>query len=363
MTNKTAGEDNFFWIKKYLISKTMSLKIASAYKDSFDRKYWAEQIGSSGNIDELYVIVRDASNNGLPTLYSYVNPLYRLQNYIEESGEIEQLSDFNDEHKKKLFEEAGNGKKYSIVTIKTYYGLVNSFFKYIEKNSPQKISFGLTGLTNKVVQELSEGDASNFQFISFDDLCSFLDHLEKYKPRRKRINHIRFMVKLIIFGSLNSEEVSKLRVNDLAWEKISDKYIKGEFLRVSVQKHSNPQRDVLISGELIRRDMDRYLEEYISGETSEDLLFYTSRGKPYRAATIYQQIDRIIDDSKMEFMIGTLKKSYAAKLMIDDVDYAVIARLFGSNNTELDNLYLYIAKSGLKKRGKNLARLNCLKIV
>ena len=120
------------------------------------------------------------------------------------------------------------------------------------------------------------------------------------------------------------------------------------------------QRDVLISGELIRRDMDRYLEEYISGETSEDLLFYTSRGKRYRAASIYQQIDRIIDDSKMEFMIGTLKKSYAAKLMIDDVDYAVIARLFGSNNTELDNLYLYIAKSGLKKRGKNLTRLNCL---
>ncbi len=85
---------------------------------------------------------------------------------------------------------------------------------------------------------------------------------------------------------------------------------------------------------------------------NNNLLFCTSANRKYTASSIYQQIGRVIESNEDIFNVSMLKKSYPAFMSMSNVDFAVISLLFGENNKEVSDLYMYIAKEGLKEKGK-----------
>ena len=107
-----AKDDLFYWIRSYIVSKIYTIKEDKEY--NINRNIFAKQLLGTNNIEEFDLKQREIRNKGLSTLISYVNPLIGLYNYFSETTSIQQITDFNTEHRDRIFLE--KNKDYSYMT-------------------------------------------------------------------------------------------------------------------------------------------------------------------------------------------------------------------------------------------------------
>lgn len=336
-----ATDDIFYWIKEYIGSKVMELKIDDDYVESFDRNKEYQKVIGSSNIQTLQEVALNIRKNGLYNLGSYMFPITKLYGYIETKKDLASIKDFNISYRDKIITE--NIYDSSAKTLQGILVQIHSLFMYIEKYAVDKngepFYFNLQKLDKDNPPLIEEED---LPYLKSYELFHFIAMMDTFSFRKQsNPEKTKLMMKMIIFGGLRSEELGRLKNKDIKFIENPHPFLDGFYMKITVRDSAGKNKTAYIKDTLIKEYGD-YIQKI---ETcKDDLFFCTNELKKYSVNSIFQFILRFFEHAELEVSSQSLKYSYAAYMLMNDVDISIVQILVALRHTEVEKLYNQIVK-------------------
>lgn len=336
-----AKDDLFYWIRSYIVSKIYTIKEDKEY--NINRNKFAKQLLGTNNIEEFDLKQREIRNKGLSTLISYVNPLIGLYHYFSETTSIQQITDFNTEHRDRIFLE--KNKNYSYSTNLGHFVQIGSLFKHIEKTLATTID--AEEYTFDIVNKEENGkyvypflrEKNKVTYIKPDEIFRLIAMVDTFNYRGVTLSKSKLMLKFSIFGGLSSAQLIHLTKKNIKIVKNPHQFLEGLYLELQIKY---PKETVVyINYSLVVEEYSSYNLEYHDSDNKE-FFFYTENGKMHSSSSIHQQYQRLIAHANIEYgnsMYSFLRYGYVVFLASNDVDLEIILLLFGDRSQTTNNYY------------------------
>ena len=335
-----AKDDLFYWIRSYIASKVYSIKEDKEY--NINRAEFVKQLLNTNNIEEFDLKQREIRNKGLSTLISYVNPLIGLYDYFCETTDIQQITDFNTEHRDRIFLE--KNKDYSYSTNLGHFVQIGSLLSHIEKTlsttrDAEEYTFDIVNKVEngKCVYPFSK-NKNKLNYIKPDEIIRLITMVDTFNYRGEALSKIKLMLKFSIFGGLSSTQLIHLTKKNIRIVKNPHQLLEGLYLELQIKY---PKEVVVyIKYSLIVEEYASYNLEYHDSNHKE-IFFYTENGEMYSSSSIHQQFRRLMIHANIEYgnaIHSILRYSYVVFLASNDVDLEIVLLLFG-DRSQITNPY------------------------
>ncbi|MCK9553110.1 site-specific integrase [Aquamicrobium sp.] len=344
---KNIKNDLFFWIKEYIISKILSIKVDKEFAYTYNRQEKADEVRNAKDFDNFKKITLFIKSNGQKNIGSYIYPINALFHFIDNNKKLTSIREFGTAVRDTMFIQANT--KHTKNTQNAHLMQINSLFKFIEENNKEEYRFNLgrTRAGKKSKSPIQEDDG--IYYLEPKELEYFIRQLDKFPFKAENPAKPKLMIKIAIFGGLRSEELASVGKDDIEIVDNPTNLLNGRFLRIYVNGKSTEERVIYIRECHIKEDYENYTKDI--SKCGGKLFFCTEAGEKYTTAAIYQLTKRLLDFAgfdKGQAGIHFLRRSYASYLATKDVDFAIISSLFGHASEEITELYMHISKEGLR---------------
>ena len=177
--------------------------------------------------------------------------------------------------------------------------------------------------------------------LTYDEICSMIDSIDLSQP----LGHRNKAIIEIMYGC-------GLRVSEVISLKISNIYVKDEFIRVFGK--GNKERLIPISPSIIKT-----LYLYIEGERMHqvikpkhtDTIFINRRGNDLSRQMVFFIIKDLADKAGIKKNIGphTLRHSFATHLLEGGADLRAVQQMLGHSNISTTEIYTHISDQYLRE--------------
>lgn len=349
--------DLIYWIKQYLNSKMLTLGLKKGFTGVFDRDLHGKMIIEAKNVEEIRHACRSAGKNGLSSPNVYSTPLIAFWEYVRADKSLKSLKDIDTDYRDNYI--ALNPKAQKPSTLNGALVQINSLFRYIDKNNidkttgkPYSFLLGRTADGDKTTNPVLP-QTEPLTYLEPAELKHFLKAIAGYPYKVKNSSRPILMVKLVIFGGLGAEELALLTQRSASFVANPTPLLSGRFLCVTVPGKRAKERVVYIKAELLEKEYESHVAD---GENCKDaLLFCNTEGDRFSSRTTYDTVRRLLEYAnihKGQYGLHVLRRSYAAYLFINNVEFAVVKDLLGQGDDSITDLYMQITKSGLRNIAK-----------
>jgi len=343
-------DDIFYWIKEYLGSKVLEMKIDEEYKKTFNRDTEYQKVIASKNMEALSNVMLDIRKNGIPNLGTYIHSHEKFYKFIEKEKKLQSIREFNTEYRDTLLKK--NDGSYSTNTLRSVLVQINSLFIYIENNAvdidgdPYFFNLGLTETGEKTELPVAPFLENDVKYIEPYELLHLIAMLDTFPFRGENIDKNKLMIKLLLFTGLRLEELGRLKQKDIELtENPTPLLDDGIYLKLTIKGGSKKLRYAYIKNSLINKEYVNYIAD--ANLCSDGLLFCTKENKQYTPSAITAFIKNLWSHAELKentSQAQTLRYSFAAYLLIKDVDIEIVQTLVGLYENEVEKLYDKIEK-------------------
>lgn len=276
-----------------------------------------------------------ATNKSKHTISSYSNTINSFIEFIctiddeislktiKRSNIIEFL-EFKNEMLQKHSEISPNTKKLLITHLKT-------FFSYIEGESSELYDFRkLFDINIKIPIRFAKG-------LDKDETKSLISLLEKKKDENI-VSSFRnsLIVKLMFYGGMRREEVSKSKLDDFVLDEENNIYT------INIIGKGDKERETYIKRHYIDDEIEFLKENNIKYICS------TKNGKLMDGSQIYRMIQSLYKELNIKATVHDLRHTFAKNLAEAGVGITIIQQLLGHSSIQTTSIYLTSTKTSIK---------------
>lgn len=337
--------DLLFWVKQFLSSKIHALKVDDGFAISFNKEAIRDRIINAIDDKNLDDVTKEIRRTGMKNLGVYSTSLLAFYRYAIGSKKLKSIKDIDTDFRDDYFEL--NAGKHSEGTLEIYFTQVNSLFKFIDAANAEQYKFRLG--RSRGEKKASKPNMKTERALTYllpDELKRFLNKVDNFFYKIDNPAQTRLMMKLACFGALSTEELVSLKVKHLSLVKDPNDQLleKGKYLKIDVMGKGGKVRYVYVKASLIQKDYDECLKHR---SCSDGLLFCNWNNEPYNNRTPYDKALKIFKQADVQKSgMNTLRRSYAALLILKNVDLTTISVLLGFDRAELADLAMQITKDG-----------------
>lgn len=339
-------DDIFYWIKEYLGSKVLEMRIDEEYKNTFNRDTEYQKVVASQNMEALSKVILNIRRNGISNLGTYIHSLEKFYKSIEKEKKLIKIKNFDTNYRDAIIIKNEGG--YTPKTLRLVLVQINSLFIYIEKNAvdtdgkPYCFNLGKTKGGDKTVLPIIEEDI--FYLEPFE-LLHLIAMLDTFRFRGQNPDKIKLMMKLLILAGLRIEELGRLKQEDIELIENPTPFLDGMYLKLTIKGGAKKLRTAYINNALINKEYTGYISD--TNLCNDDLLFCTKEHKQYSANAIPSFIRNFWAHAELDSNTSqaqTLRYSYAAYLLIKGVELKMVQTLVALYENEVEMLYNQIEK-------------------
>lgn len=235
---------------------------------------------------------REVSKN---SMLIYTRVLNKLEIFIEEQNEIEQLREIDKEFILSFleyFEEESNIKQFSTKTKTLYISVLKSFFVYISDNNDEFYTYEKEF---KGIMPKKANKGKKINYLSDDEVSIIINYLHENLVQKKHYAYIHSLgIKLMLFSGLRISEVLNLKLNDIKLSDLTNsEYIK-DFYEIHLKDtKSKEEQTALIKTILIDEELNYFRSIY----QEDEHIFKALKGKiPINRSNFYVSVTKIMND-------------------------------------------------------------------
>jgi len=325
-----------FWISKFAVNKIMTTS-QRLVKDKKALNELVINIEDAKTIEDLKYYFKRLRSCGYQGLHIYDQPIFRLNDYLKK----QQISSMKDIDRNLIIRFLTNStNEFKNATKQNYRKVITNFFNYIdiynydENNRPYLYAFDLRAWEKNSIVPTSKIPP----YLDEQELKEFLKALNDYK-KTTHINYRNsFIIKLVLFTGLRSQELLDLKYTNIQEE--------DSFYRISVIGKGNKYREVLIN--------KVHLEEYILNDVAEkeDYLFRNAKRERLSQAYTSKAVADVLNLARIyKRKKGThlLRHTFATQLYRMKKDVVLVQNALGHSDLNTSMIYTHLDQDQLKQ--------------
>lgn len=283
---------------------------------------------------KYFLIEQKTTNKSKHTISSYSNTINSFITFIS-SNEIEislksikrsdiiEFLEFKNETMQKHTEISPNTKKLLITHLKT-------FFSYIEGESNELYDFKkLFEINIKIPTRFAKG-------LNNDEKTKLIALVEKKYDNNIVSYRNSLIVKLMVYGGMRREEVSRTSLDDFVLDEENNIYT------VNIIGKGDKERETYIRKHLIDDEL-----EFLANNNVK-YICSTKNDKIMDGSQIYRMIQSLYKQLNIKATVHDLRHTFAKNLAEAGVGITIIQQLLGHSSIQTTSIYLTSTKTSIK---------------
>jgi len=337
----SVSKSMLFWLGRFIRNKLNSLSNSKVTDSNQLASIIAKLRTGVTSIDELKQLSKDARNIGLIGVNTYINPLYKLYNYVDIMG-FASLKEIDEEILIDFLASATSSL--SDATKKNYRIAVIGFFAYIDKHnsiSDTNDTSYYFGCELKNWQGKGRSGEKLPSYMPKNELSKFLEAIDKVDFGIKFKYRNRLLIKVILYTGMRVSEALNIKKSEITRED-------GMYM-FKIRGKGNIPRTAIIKDIYIENDLKAWLES--SNLCEADLLFcnknLTSLSQSY-VSKIMGKILGYAGIKKEKNGAHMLRHTFATILYQNYRDIVLVKEALGHASTNTSMIYTHFDKERLK---------------